>query len=140
VEPDEDGDYFDFNVYRSRTLPVDTATDPVRCRTSFSRLADGRVATPEGSPVTLTATAADSDTAVDLSWNSVTGALGYHVYLLNPDTKAYEKLAAVPITGVSYTDTTAATGTTHFYRVTAIHADGSESAPGDDWVILSPAT
>ncbi|NEC84926.1 hypothetical protein [Streptomyces sp. SID12501] len=40
--------------------------------------------------------------------------------------------------GRSYTDTTATAGTTHFYWVTALHADGTESAPGDAWAALAP--
>ncbi|MER6091786.1 PA14 domain-containing protein [Streptomyces bluensis] len=92
------------------------------------------VATPEGSPVGLTAT---SDGAgVELSWSSVIGATGYQVYRWNPDVEAYEKLAAT--TGTSYEDTAAAKGTTHFYWVTAQYADGTESAPGGDWAALAP--
>ncbi|WP_330458958.1 PA14 domain-containing protein [Streptomyces sp. NBC_00820] len=91
-------------------------------------------ATPEGSPVRLSATA--EGTGVALSWNSVADATGYQVYRWNPDTEAYEKLAAP--TGTSYQDTGAARGTTHFYRVTALRADGTESAPGADWASLAP--
>ncbi|MBA2808362.1 cellulose 1,4-beta-cellobiosidase [Streptomyces sp. KM273126] len=92
------------------------------------------VATPEGSPVGLTATS--SEAGVELSWSPVTDATGYQVYRWNPDAKAYEKLAAT--TGTSYEDTGAAKGTTHYYWVTALYADGTESAPGADWVSLAP--
>nr|WP_228023057.1 PA14 domain-containing protein [Streptomyces acidicola] len=92
------------------------------------------VATPEGSPVGLTATS--SEAGVELSWSPVTDATGYQVYRWNPDAKAYEKLAAT--TGTSYEDTGAAKGTTHYYWVTAQYADGTESAPGADWVALAP--
>ncbi|MFF4571469.1 fibronectin type III domain-containing protein [Streptomyces sp. NPDC001410] len=90
--------------------------------------------TPEGSPVRLSATAAEAGVA--LSWNAVADATGYQVYRWNPDTKAYEKLAAT--TDTSYQDTGAAGGTTHFYRVTALQPDGTESAPGADWASLAP--
>lgn len=92
------------------------------------------VSTPESSPVELTATSKEA--GVELSWHPVTDATGYQVYRWNPDTKAYEKLAAT--TGTSYEDTGAAKGTTHFYRVTARYADGGESAPGADWVAMAP--
>lgn len=92
------------------------------------------VATPEGSPVRLTA--ASGNTGVDLTWPAVTDATGYRVYRWNPDTQAYEHLAATADT--SYEDTGAATGTTHFYWVTAQYADGTESAPGADGVTLAP--
>ncbi|MFC9843972.1 PA14 domain-containing protein [Streptomyces sp. NPDC060223] len=92
------------------------------------------VATPEGSPLSLSATATDS--GVGLGWNAADSATGYQVYRWNPATGAYEKLAAT--TDRSYDDTTAARGTTHYYWVTALYADGTESAPGADWVILKP--
>ncbi|MFC9950854.1 PA14 domain-containing protein [Streptomyces prasinus] len=92
------------------------------------------VATPEGSPVRLTATSEEA--GVELSWSPVADATGYQVYNWNPRTEAYERLAAT--TGSSYRDTGAVKGTTHFYRVTARYADGTESAPGADGVVLAP--
>ncbi|MFE5816255.1 PA14 domain-containing protein [Streptomyces sp. NPDC056479] len=93
------------------------------------------VATPEGSPVHLTADENDDD--VVLTWNTVADATGYQVYRWNPDTEAYEKLAAT--TGTSYVDTGAGAGTTRHYWVTAMYADGTESAPGGDWAVTAPA-
>ncbi|GCB47392.1 PA14 domain-containing protein [Streptomyces sp. NL15-2K] len=93
------------------------------------------VPTPEDSPVRLTAIPNQGN--VDLSWYPVTDATGYQVYRWNPDTKAYEKLAATT-TATSYVDTAAATGTTHFYWVTALYADGTESAAGGDWAVMPP--
>ncbi|MFF4748677.1 PA14 domain-containing protein [Streptomyces sp. NPDC002514] len=92
------------------------------------------VATPEGSPVRLTAESVG--TGVALSWSSVTDAIGYHVYRWNPDTETYDRLAATAET--SYKDTGAAKGTSHFYWVTARYADGTESAPGADGAALAP--
>ncbi|MGW3655741.1 PA14 domain-containing protein [Streptomyces sp. NPDC005151] len=97
------------------------------------------VETPAGSPLTLTATRGTTGTSVDLSWNTVVNATGYLVERWNPTAGAYEKLTADPVTDVSYTDATAPTGTTHFYRVTAVYADDTRSAPAADWVILAPA-
>ncbi|MFI6244722.1 PA14 domain-containing protein [Streptomyces sp. NPDC051016] len=93
------------------------------------------VATPEGSPLTLTADTPDSG-GVHLGWSAVDSATGYQVYRWDPATKTYEKLAAT--TDRSYDDTTATRGTTHYYWVTALYADGTESAPGADWAILEP--
>ena len=100
------------------------------------------VETPVDWLVDVNARAADGGTGVDLSWdvhNSYYGTVtGYRVYRWNPATAAYEPLTADPVTGTSYTDATAAAGTTHFYWVTALHADGTESKPGDAWVALAP--
>ncbi|UIX32240.1 PA14 domain-containing protein [Streptomyces sp. GQFP] len=93
------------------------------------------VPTPEDSPVQLSA-ATGPDGQVVLNWNSVADATGYQVYRWNPETEAYEKLA-LTTTGTSYSET-AAKGTTHFYWVTALFADGSESAPGGDSAVLRP--
>ncbi|MFG2557610.1 hypothetical protein [Streptomyces sp. NPDC048496] len=67
-------------------------------------------------------------------------AVGHHVYRWNPGTQQYEKLTTDPVTTTSYEDTTAATGTTHYYWVTSVHTDGSESAPGAAWAILPPVS
>ena len=101
------------------------------------------VATPADWLVDVTAEAADGGAAVDLTWKlssayNGTDITGYRVYRWNPATAAYEPLTADPVTGTSFTDATAAAGTTHFYWVTALHADGTESKPGDAWVALAP--
>ncbi|GGJ49922.1 hypothetical protein [Streptomyces brasiliensis] len=87
------------------------------------------VTAPEGSPIELTASTGEDGDAV-------TDATGYQVYRWNPDTAAYEKLAAA--SQGSYEDTTAARGATHYYWVTAVYADGTESAPGADYAVLAP--
>ncbi|MDR6978480.1 fibronectin type 3 domain-containing protein [Streptomyces sp. 3330] len=52
---------------------------------------------------------------------------GYRVSRWNAATKAYEPLHAdlLPTDARAYTDTTAARGTTHFYTLEAVRADGS---------------
>jgi fibronectin type 3 domain-containing protein len=101
------------------------------------------VETPADWLVSVSAKAAEGAAAVDLTWDldssyHGTDITGYRVHRWNPATAAYEPLTAEPVIGMSYTDTTAAAGTTHFYWVTALHADGTESAPGDAWAALAP--
>ncbi|MGW3653053.1 fibronectin type III domain-containing protein [Streptomyces sp. NPDC000878] len=93
------------------------------------------VPTPEDSPVQLS-TVTGPDGHIELHWDAVADATGYQVYHWNPGTKAYEKLTPAT-TGTSYAET-ATKGTTHFYWVTALYADGSESAPGGRAVVLRP--
>ncbi|KFF96761.1 hypothetical protein IQ62_34770 [Streptomyces scabiei] len=95
------------------------------------------VPTPEDSPVRLTAVSDDYAGRVELSWNPVADATGYQVYRWDTHTKAYEKLVTTT-TATAYLDTAAAKGTTHFYWVTALYADGTESAAGGDWAVLKP--
>jgi fibronectin type 3 domain-containing protein len=95
--------------------------------------------------VALSLSAADSG-GVFLDWycsnQSVCDRItGYNVYRYDRATSAYVKLndeilATAPS---SYTDTTAADGTTHFYRVAAVFDDGTESLPAQEYVILPPA-
>jgi fibronectin type 3 domain-containing protein len=95
------------------------------------------VATPEGSPLTVTATKWDlEDARVHLSWNELDSATGYDVHRWNPVSKQYELLTTT--SDRWYFDTTAPKGTTHFYWVTAHYADGTQSLPGADHVILEP--
>lgn len=99
------------------------------------------VATPPGSPLRLSAGTGTRGT-VELSWNAVEGATGYRVYRWDRAAGRYAPLtgadpnASTPAT--SYTDTSAGSGTTHYYWVTAVLADGTETAPGADWTVLAP--
>ncbi|WP_416961050.1 fibronectin type III domain-containing protein [Streptomyces sp. Agncl-13] len=58
-------------------------------------------------------------------------ATGFHVYRWNPATAAYGRLDDTPLAAdeSSYTDYAAPFGTTVYYRVTAVYADGTESVP-----------
>jgi fibronectin type 3 domain-containing protein len=95
------------------------------------------VPAPEGAPVHLAATVAQGGLArIELNWNHLADATGYQVYRWNPESRAYEKLAQT--TQTTYADTDTARGTTHYYWVTALYADGSESAPGADGAALAP--
>ncbi|MFD7446668.1 fibronectin type III domain-containing protein [Streptomyces sp. NPDC059909] len=97
------------------------------------------VDTPEGSPLEVLAYPGDSPGTVELSWYGIADASGYLIHRWNRDTGAYEKLTPDPIRHSSYTDSAVTTGTTHFYRVTAVYPDGTESAPDAEWVTLVPA-
>ncbi|WP_037614662.1 PA14 domain-containing protein [Streptomyces aureus] len=147
--------FTDTTSYTYRTLPdgeercffVDAVDDDWNSHWEFTHEADivsadeldttPSVETPDDGPVHLTASAGEhGEGPATLSWDTVADATGYRVHRWNPDTGAYEQLATVP--GYSFTDASAAKGTTHYYRVTALYADGTESAPGGDYAILAP--
>jgi hypothetical protein len=79
-----------------------------------------------------------------LRWYLADGATGYRVYRWDRSTGAYERIAEGPMTAPGddvvrmYTDEDAPFGTTAYYRVTAVHADGTESAPAGTAVALAP--
>ncbi|ANW16766.1 cellulose 1,4-beta-cellobiosidase [Streptomyces clavuligerus] len=101
------------------------------------------VPTPEGSPLRVTAHGAGGTEGNTVSWSgldpsSPQAARGYRVHRWNPVTARYEKIADIA-SGTSYTDTRAGRGTTSYYWVTAVAADGTESLPAGDWAVSAPA-
>ena len=64
---------------------------------------------------------------------------GSRVYRWNPAAKAYERIADAGAGALEYFDTGAARGTTSYYWVTAVAADGTESLPTGDYAITAPA-
>ncbi len=84
-------------------------------------------ATPQAgvplAPIGLTATAGNAQ--VSLSWTASSGATSYNVYR---GTAAGGEAAAAFATGItttSYTDTSAANGTTYYYKVAAVNGSGN---------------
>ncbi|QOV91332.1 PA14 domain-containing protein [Humisphaera borealis] len=83
---------------------------------------------PPGAPSGLAATGQPNGIALD--WGDVTGApllAGYNVYRSTTTGGTYTKLNASPVTDSLYIDTSAASGVTYYYRVTAIDSWGGES-------------
>ncbi|MBP2632048.1 MAG: hypothetical protein H6Q70_2676 [Firmicutes bacterium] len=72
-------------------------------------------------PTNLTATAGDLQ--VTLSWTAVDGATGYNVKRSTNAGGAYTTIAS-NVSGTSYVDTSVTNGTTYYYVVTDINADG----------------
>src|SRR5690242_17845614 len=61
--------------------------------------------------------------SVQLAWQSVSGASGYTVYRGTTPTSITTRLTAVGgVPGTTYSDATAANGTTYYYAVTAVAA------------------
>ena len=80
------------------------------------------------SPTNLAATPGDSQ--ITLNWDAVTGATGYNVKRSLTTGGPYETIAT-SVPGTSYVDTNVVNGTTYYYVVTAINADG-ESANSNE--------
>jgi fibronectin type 3 domain-containing protein len=65
-----------------------------------------------------------------LNWIAPTGpdaAVGYNVYRATTSGGPFTLLNASPITALTFADTTGIGGTTYFYVVTAVDANGDES-------------
>lgn len=79
-------------------------------------------ATPHDSLFDLTATGGDAK--VTLSWHEMAGATGYIVKRSETSGGPYTTIAD-NVTDTSYIDTSVTNGTTYYYIVTAINADGT---------------
>jgi fibronectin type 3 domain-containing protein len=90
-----------------------TAKNAIGAGASVNATAESSSTTAVGAPTGLAAVATTSQVA--LSWNTVAGATSYHV-LRGTSSGSYTSLAS-GVAGVSYTDTTAANGTTYYYVV-----------------------
>ncbi|MGX1672470.1 PA14 domain-containing protein [Streptomyces sp. NPDC055400] len=101
-------------------------------------------ATAPGSPIAgLEAGENTGDAA--LNWDTLDGATSYRVYRWNRTTSTYERIADGALENPysqqfrHYRDENAPAGTAAYYRVTAVYADGTESAPALAAVSLAPA-
>ncbi len=62
---------------------------------------------------------------VTLSWNSVSDATSYNIYRSEKSSSRYTKIGSTTSEDITtYTDTTAKSGTTYYYVVTAVTANG----------------
>ena len=101
------------------------------------------VPTPEGSPLNLTVSPAEGDeswlpSSPSAGEESPDPAKGFRIYRWNPATSAYEKIADLGAGAFEYFDTGAKRGTTSYYWVTGVLADGTESVPAGDWTVTAP--
>ncbi|MEW2491710.1 PA14 domain-containing protein [Streptomyces sp. NPDC048411] len=101
------------------------------------------VETSDGSPLELTAAAAAPGPGVALSWTCATGCgdiTGFRIHRWDRASGTYVELTDAPLPAgtTAFTDAAVPAGSTYFYRVTAVHADGTESVPATDWAALPP--
>jgi uncharacterized repeat protein (TIGR02543 family) len=78
-----------------------------------------------GTPAGLTVTNTTSD-SITLSWNSVTGAIGYQLYRADSNAGPWSSPVNSP-ERTSFTDLYLASETTYYYRVSAMTAEGETS-------------
>ena len=81
--------------------------------------------TPPDAPEGLLSAAGDA--FVDLSWDKVSGQVGYYVYRSLVSGGGYERLNAEPQADQAFHDDTVANGRLYYYVVTAVDMRGNES-------------
>jgi len=83
-------------------------------------------------PATPTGLTVTSTTPITLSWTAVSGASSYSVYRGTTSGSLSTKTRlASDIAVTSYTDSTAVAGTTYYYQVAAINADGGSGGSNE---------
>ena len=99
---------------------------------------DGTTQQPPPPPTALAASATNGDAPVTLTWTAPAGTVdGYNVKRAAASGGPYTTIATVPTTSAS--DTTALSGQTYYYVVTAVKA-GMESSPSNQAsAVLRPA-
>ncbi|MBN0049084.1 hypothetical protein JS756_34390 [Streptomyces actuosus] len=133
VDPYDDDGNSTFETTREAQIVVATALD---LRPS--------VQTPSGSPLRLDASDLTGGYGNSLHWFGLTQADpeqagGYRVYRWNRETSSYEVIAELPSGTSDFVDKDAPLGTSNFYWVTAVDAEGRETAPADSSVANVPA-
>jgi Transmembrane protein 131-like N-terminal len=105
---------------------IGTATDPGSSTSvSPSPPASPPTSPPANSPTTPTR----AKTAVHLAWQaSENGAIGYRVYRGKTNGGPYMTFSNGLVDSLSFDDDTVDAGTTYYYVVTALDADGNESS------------
>jgi len=98
---------------------------------------------PPSTPSGLTATVASPTTGpaatagnVNLSWSSVSDAVGYYLYRDTSSGGAFPLL--INTASLSYSDTGLSIGTTYYYKVSAYKGDGSSESAASSAVNATP--
>src|SRR5438067_820744 len=102
--------------------------------------------TPNGAgrlPAPQSVIVSSTDGLVDVTWSPVAwpNLAGYYVYRGNRSTPPFERLTSLPLSPsapTQYRDTTAKTGQTYYYTVTAVDTTGAESSYGPIYSVTIP--
>jgi glycosidase/fibronectin type 3 domain-containing protein len=74
----------------------------------------------------------ESDSQVNLSWNSVAGASGYNLYRSVVRGGGYQLVNATPLTGTSFSDSGLQNASDYYYIVKAVDTIGNESSASNE--------
>ncbi len=95
-----------------------------------------------GMPAPQSVSVSSTDGLVDVTWSPVAwpNLAGYYVYRGNRSTPPFERLTSLPLSAsaTQYRDTTAKTGQTYYYTVTAVDTTGAESSYGPIYSVTIP--
>lgn len=113
------------------TLTVNTSTATVGTNTATITVSGGGLTRTISVTLTLNAPSTSSAT---LSWNASTGpnVASYKIYQSTTSGVYGTAIATVPAGSLTYTSTGLQSGTTYFFRITAIDSSNNESQPSNE--------
>jgi poly(3-hydroxybutyrate) depolymerase len=125
---------YDHNTSGNQNYATKKGAQITAVRAMLTRLAGGYTGwqpTPAGSFGTPAGLTAQDSTAarVNLVWTPVNGATGYHVYRATCSTCTFSRVTTSPVAGAGYSNSGLSPATTYYYKVSAVNASGTESAP-----------
>ncbi|WP_276353871.1 S-layer homology domain-containing protein [Cohnella caldifontis] len=130
----ENGRTYYYKVTAINNLGLESKDSPIQsAKPELLRLRD--IITPNipipalvqiATPGNFQANTEPSSGKVTLSWSAVSGAAGYNVWRSDAANGTFVTIGA-KVSGTAFTDTTAAIGQTHYYKVTAVDNQGNES-------------
>jgi len=96
---------------------------------AYSNQTMAMILVPPQPATALTAAGGASNTAsVVLGWTASTSTVaGYNVYRATVSGGPYTRVNPSLVAGLGFTDTNVVSGTTYYYRVTAVDSSGNES-------------
>jgi poly(3-hydroxybutyrate) depolymerase len=106
--------------YSGSVTATDSATQKTSAACTIAQFLVGPA--PVIQPPTGLLVGATTASSVPLSWNAVTGAVGYNLY------RNQIKITANPVTATAYTDTGLAASTSYAYQVSTVASGAVESA------------
>jgi hypothetical protein len=95
-------------------------------------LSGGTSSTPPANPTGLLATPGNAQVALAWNANVEAGLAGYDVYRATTAGGPFTKIDGSLVASPSYTDTTAANGTTYYYVVKAVNTASQSSGPSNE--------
>lgn len=132
---------YSYRLTRAATVFVGGKSVELEGPGSSEVVVDTKDVFPPQTPGGLVAVADPEQKAIDLSWSPDTESdlAGYAVYRREENGKPARISGAAVLQGPSFRDLTANPGVEYFYSVTAIDADGNQSAPSAESAEMLPA-
>jgi hypothetical protein len=122
-----------------QSITITTTFSPFAAGSASGSITVSSNATNSPSIISLTGNGTAVSHSVVLIWTDPdTSVAGYNTYSSTVSGGPYIRITGTPLTNSTYTDTTVQSGRTYYYVVTAVDANGNESANSTEVSALIP--